>query len=52
MVAMRDMPNPTGADIEAFCKYMGVPALTDINVQDYSKAITALNLKERKAKAK
>jgi ERF superfamily len=47
---IRDMIDRGKADVEAFCKYMGVAALADIPRGDYEKAITALNLKLAKKK--
>lgn len=38
----------TQADVEKFCKYMGVEAVPDIKAKDYERAMTALNMKERK----
>lgn len=47
---VRDLIERAGADIDKFCAYMHVKALTDITSRDYPRAITALNQKERKAK--
>jgi hypothetical protein len=38
------------ADVPAFCKYMGVPAVKDIPASKYRKAIESLNLKGKQKK--
>lgn len=47
---VKELITRTGADIEKFCKYMGVEAVRDITAKDYARAITALNLKDRKVR--
>jgi hypothetical protein len=48
LVTIRELIDRFDADIEKFCEYLGVPALADISVADYEKAIRALNLKATK----
>ncbi len=45
---IRDLIDRTKADPEKFCQYMKVDAIPDIRVKDYERAITALNLKEKR----
>lgn len=47
-----DMIERGKADVEAFCKYMGVAAIIDIPRKDYERAVTALNLKLAKKASK
>lgn len=39
-----------GADVPAFCKYMGVATVKDIRSKDYKKAVESLNLKGKQKK--
>jgi hypothetical protein len=43
-----DLIKRTKADTAKFCKYMGVETVPDIRAKDFDKAMTALNLKEKK----
>lgn len=45
---IRTLITRTGADIEKFCRYMRVESIPDIPAKDYERAITSLNLKEKK----
>ncbi len=48
VAGISELIHRTHADIEKFCKYMGVEALADIKAKDFARAVTALNLKEKK----
>ncbi len=45
---IRELIQRLNADVEKFCKYMGVEAVPGIKAKDYASAITALNLKVKK----
>ena len=45
LATLDELIERSGADVEAFVKYMGVEAKKDIRAKDYEKAITALNTK-------
>lgn len=47
---VKELITRTGADIEKFCKYMGVEAVRDITAKDFPRAMMALNLKEKKVR--
>lgn len=48
---IRDKLASSGADIEAFCRYLKVEALPDIRAKDYPAALAALAKKMKAAKA-
>ncbi len=48
--SLQDMIARGSADVEAFCKYMRVPALAAITVKNFPRAVEALNLKLAKGK--